>query len=244
MARRARRVDADDSIWAPLADTMTLVACVFLLVFLAAIVFYKQAEGELARRSAERIQLLQERQKQDEELRRLVGERGGSYRRAIETLQAAATEIGFEKGADGTIRVGENLLFDTGKSDLVKGREALTRLVPFIRQALTTTGHSIIISGHTDCRPIVGRPYGNWDLSAARAREVLIFLLRAMPDIDPSRLVPVGHGDTRLLVADPCDHPSNRRVEIRVEPKVSDIFDFEQRMTKREQNGSSGSEAP
>lgn len=64
------------------------------------------------------------------------------------------------------------------------------------------------VEGHTDAR---GSDDYNMNLSIARARSVAEFLVSR--DVDPSRILAEGHGESAPLAADPLD-PDNRRVEL------------------------------
>lgn len=107
----------------------------------------------------------------------------------------------------------ENILFNT--ADAVVVEEAHSFLHE-IGEMLETKSNIIKIEGHTDNRPIQNNYYpSNWELSSARASSVIRFLSESH-DIDPSRFVAVGYGDTRPLVPNTNSEnmQKNRRVEI------------------------------
>ncbi|MCU0831472.1 MAG: OmpA family protein [Rhizobiaceae bacterium] len=64
------------------------------------------------------------------------------------------------------------------------------------------------VEGHTDA---MGTEAYNMDLSEARALAVTQFLVER--DIDPARIIAIGHGKLKPRVDDPYD-PANRRVEL------------------------------
>ena len=100
----------------------------------------------------------------------------------------------------GVLRLPEQVLFGVGSADLQeKGIDAVNKLGQALQEVLPcyagvatpascATGafgrlESVFIEGHTDDRPVVGRPDGNWRLSYERARAVYAELLRVSPDI-------------------------------------------------------------
>ena len=121
-----------------------------------------------------------------------------------------------EKATNLVIRIPEKGVFPSGSARLdPKYKPVLFR----IRDALGQADGDIIISGHTDNRPIHNPDYrSNWDLSAERAVSVLHVLLEG-DVIDPERMTAQGFADTRPLVpnTDPESMQLNRRVEIVVE---------------------------
>ncbi len=107
----------------------------------------------------------------------------------------------------------ENIVFDTGKSDL-KGsvRPILSKVAAFI------AGHRgllVEIQGHTDDRPIHNRRYAsNWELSADRATQVAKALVAmGVPPEDVSTRGFAEYRPTRDN-ANSEDRLRNRRVEI------------------------------
>ncbi|MFP3471258.1 OmpA family protein, partial [Micrococcus sp. SIMBA_144] len=55
------------------------------------------------------------------------------------------------------------------------------------------------VEGHTDNRPIdTYRFPSNWELSSARASSVIRYLTRT-ENLDPTRFIAVGYGDTRPI---------------------------------------------
>jgi chemotaxis protein MotB len=74
----------------------------------------------------------------------------------------------------------------------------------------------IEVQGHTDRVPMRGRFPSNWELSTARAQEVVNYLIQQ--GIPPQRLAAVGMGEYHPL--DPADNPEayrrNRRIELKI----------------------------
>ena len=98
-------------------------------------------------------------------------------------------------------------------SDTLK--HLLRRLAPPIRRYECR----VRIEGHSCNLPLRSSHFAdNWELSAARAGEVGLFLIRQM-QIKPDQLATIGYADTRPLAAnsDEAGRRLNRRVEIVLE---------------------------
>lgn len=106
-----------------------------------------------------------------------------------------------------------SILFQPGKARIdPRGYAVLDR----ISAKLKTLPNRIRIEGHTDDVPIATELYpSNWELSVARAVNVLKFLMKAGP-ILPVRMSAVGYGDSRPLHSNATaqGRAGNRRVEI------------------------------
>jgi chemotaxis protein MotB len=113
----------------------------------------------------------------------------------------------------------DGVLFDSGDAVLTeKGQQIIAALAP----EFTAFQNHIIIEGHTDARPLSGRPgYDNWNLSSDRALSVLKLLVDQF-HIPADRMSATGYGEHKPL--DPGTTPEayarNRRVEIVVVAKA------------------------
>ncbi len=113
------------------------------------------------------------------------------------------------------IRIRERGTFPSG-DDKIDGAFAL--LLKKIASALKEVEGNIIVSGHTDNRPIsTSRFPSNWVLSAARAAAV-VHHLEAKENINEDRLQIRAHGDTKPLFTNYTEESrsKNRRVEISI----------------------------
>jgi len=115
------------------------------------------------------------------------------------------------------LRIREQGVFESGRAELMP---AFIPVLQRVREALEETGGGdmIVVSGHTDDRPIAtGRFRSNWDLSAARAASVVHFLT-ADGGLPPEHFRIEGYADTRPRAdnATPEGRAKNRRVEIAV----------------------------
>ncbi len=116
------------------------------------------------------------------------------------------------------LRLPEAITFDQGQA-LIK--PAMRRLLRRLARIMATSPHSrIVVTGHTDDRPISNRRFAsNWELSAARAAAVA----RALMDQgnDPKRFTIRGLADQRPRVPNTSERNRrlNRRVEIELIPQ-------------------------
>jgi chemotaxis protein MotB len=118
----------------------------------------------------------------------------------------------------------DEILFDSGEAELKpEGKEVLQKLA----SVLAGSDRQIRVQGHTDDVPIVGRLAEtfptNWELSAARAVNVVRFLQEGA-SLDPAVLSASALSQYRPRV--PNDGPEgrqkNRRIEILLEPAIAD----------------------
>ncbi|WP_111415332.1 OmpA/MotB family protein [Billgrantia lactosivorans] len=111
-----------------------------------------------------------------------------------------------------TLRIDDNLLFDSGRAILTgQGRQVLSRL----RDILVTFEGDISVEGHTDSIPIASARFpSNWELSSGRAIAVLRYL--SDQGLPAERLRAVGYAATRPLESNetPEGRAANRRVEL------------------------------
>jgi chemotaxis protein MotB len=123
------------------------------------------------------------------------------------------------------VELSENILFDSGKSDLKKeGQEALTQVASVLA---SIANRDFQIAGHTDNIPIKSSKFpSNWELSKARSVTVARFL--AEKGVDPSRLSAAGYADTQPVAsnADKEGRQQNRRIEIVLMPNLDELPDL------------------
>jgi chemotaxis protein MotB len=114
------------------------------------------------------------------------------------------------------VRMSEELLFPSASAQLtLGGLRALDQVAGVLR---TTPSRRIEVAGHTDDRPVTRGFQDNWQLSAERARQVVLFL--TSHGLESNRIFMSGYADT-----DPADtadsdaaRAHNRRVELFIEP--------------------------
>ena len=116
-----------------------------------------------------------------------------------------------EQGA--RLRFENAILFDFGRAEInPAGFSFLDQISGVIHQIQCP----VRIEGHTDNVPIHTKRFpSNWDLSAARAVNVVKYFVESC-NIQPQRLSAVGYGQSKPLFANDSDahRAKNRRVEI------------------------------
>ncbi len=124
------------------------------------------------------------------------------------------------------IRIRERGTFSSGDDKI---DENFSILLKKIAIALNSVEGNIIVSGHTDNRPInTSRFPSNWVLSAARAAAV-VHHLEAKEDVDPNRLQIRAHGDTKPIFTNYTEESrsKNRRVEISILGNKSLLYEYQ-----------------
>jgi chemotaxis protein MotB len=120
------------------------------------------------------------------------------------------------------IRIREKASFSSGGADL---RENFRPILDRVGQILKETEGRIIVSGHTDERPIATSHYrSNWDLSASRAVSVVHELID-ISRIPSARFSIEGMAETQPVA--PNDSAENRARNRRVEIKLLQGDDLE-----------------
>jgi chemotaxis protein MotB len=122
-----------------------------------------------------------------------------------------------------SLNIVDKILFPSGEDQITEaGKGVLLRVGEVLAQAKDKI---IRIEGHTDNVP-TGKPLRerfptNWELSTARATNVVRFL-QEEAKIDPNSLEAVGMGQYRPIASNktPAGRSQNRRIEIVLYPKV------------------------
>jgi chemotaxis protein MotB len=115
-----------------------------------------------------------------------------------------------------------DILFDSGKVEVKKeGKDAIAEVAKVLAGM---TDRNFLVAGHTDNVPIkTARFRSNWDLSSARAVEVTRLLIEG--GMNPKQLGAAGYADFDPAAdnATPDGQKQNRRIEIVVEPNLSEL---------------------
>lgn len=113
------------------------------------------------------------------------------------------------------------VLFDSGKASILnKAYESLDKVAEVL--ATSASGMNVGIEGHTDNQPIKYSGWeSNWELSGARARNILNYLIKK--GIGPERLSFMGYGEYRPVATNDTKEGryKNRRVEIVILPTMT-----------------------
>jgi chemotaxis protein MotB len=130
--------------------------------------------------------------------------------------------------AGGRLRVAlvDKILFDSGDAKISRrGEEVLGRVGAILGRV---ADRQIQVAGHTDDSPIsarlVRRYATNWELSTARATNVVRFL-HERSRIPPRRLAAAGYGPFHPVAsnATPAGRARNRRIEILLAPELDAV---------------------
>ncbi|HEY2730178.1 MAG TPA: OmpA family protein [Polyangia bacterium] len=120
------------------------------------------------------------------------------------------------------VRLGDKILFDPGKTDLKpEGKDALTQVTAVLKGL---QNRNFQVAGHTDNIPIKSAKFrSNWDLSTARAVEVVNFMIVA--GMEPKRLSAAGYAAESPVAPNdtPENKAKNRRIEITLVPNLDDL---------------------
>ena len=156
----------------------------------------------------------------------------------LEKVRSSVTNalVGFtDKGLnietkDGKVYVSmeSKLMFASASwSVSAEGTEAIKGLAKVLEE---NPDLNIMVEGHTDNDAYKGSTAvkDNWDLSVMRATAIVKLLLKYGPGIDPSRIEACGHAEYSPKVENdtPANKAINRRTEIILSPKISDILNI------------------
>src|SRR5690625_393874 len=114
--------------------------------------------------------------------------------------------------------------FDSGSDEVnKKGKEIITEMASLLH---TDPPRQIVVSGHTDDRPIHNEEFSsNWELSAMRAINFMTLILAANDKLDPTKFSSRGYGEHHPIA--PNKNEKNRRANRRVEVLVLPNWDIE-----------------
>jgi chemotaxis protein MotB len=173
----------------------------------------KKISGELAQTVAQKEQI-------EAELKRVQGELSEKLNPEIQTGNVRIHRRGQELVLD----LADQILFDVGQADVSAGGQKL--LVQVAQSLATLTTYDIQVGGHTDSARVVSKETHerfptNWELSTARATNVVRFL-QERGRIPGPRLVAAGFAEFRPAAANNTEdgRQKNRRIEIVLLPRV------------------------
>ncbi len=143
----------------------------------------------------------------------LMSKIAGSVRNAMGHENRGDVEFLSEDGRV-TIRVrADNVLFARGSADI---SPYAARVLAPVAQVLKSLPHQVRVEGHTCDLPIrTSRFASNWELSAQRAINVVLHLIR-QEGLSVQRLSAAGYADTVPVVPNTCEEnrARNRRIDI------------------------------
>jgi chemotaxis protein MotB len=201
-ALQAPTVDTEVNFWPAMIDMLTSLLMFFLLVFFVGNrVNPAGLAAEIARQKQERFTDVFHREFAAEIERGEIG-----LVSDVNLLQ---------------ITFGEEILFPVSEYRLQSRGMAMLRRLAYTVHALDGASEEAVydqiqIEGHTDSTPMrhASYPRDNWELSTARALEVLRFLSeRTSRPLDKKTMSANGYADTRPVSR---RRAANRRIEIRI----------------------------
>jgi chemotaxis protein MotB len=116
-----------------------------------------------------------------------------------------------------------DILFDSGKTELkAEGKDAIAKVAKVL--ATMPADRHFLVAGHTDNLPIHSKKFrSNWELSTERAVEVVRLLVES--GMKPGQVGAAGYAeyDPAADNANADGQKQNRRIEIVVEPNLSEL---------------------
>jgi chemotaxis protein MotB len=147
-------------------------------------------------------------------------------KRLQDMISAGKLKVVIRKGRM-IVKLDDKILFDPAKTKLKDdGKEALKQLAAVLKDI---SKRDFLVAGHTDNVPIKTRKYpSNWDLSAARAVEVVKFLQNE--GVDPKHLGAAGFSEHDPVGDNSTDdgRRTNRRIEIVLMPNIEELPKIDQ----------------
>jgi chemotaxis protein MotB len=192
---------------------------------------------------------LEQAQKRMEELKKAQAQaeaRAAQFRKLVTQFKALtdAGKLQVEIRENRMIvRLGDKILFDPGKTDLKpEGKDALTQVTTVLKDL---PNRNFQVAGHTDNVPIKSKKFrSNWDLSTARAVEVLNFMVGA--GMESKRVSAAGYADQSPVA--PNDSPDNmaknRRIEITLVPNLDDLPPIDEALKDNKESPAAPTAAP
>ena len=183
----------------------------------------EKLEGEKAELATAKEELSKEVQAKSGELAELKG----TYDKLEDKMKDEIAKGDISLSQDGgRLRVGlvDKILFNSGEAEISKRGEEVLARVGAVLAAIDDK--QIQVSGHTDRTPIsdklVGQFPSNWELSTARAINVVRFLSEKA-SVPPQRLVASGYGEYHPIGNNKtaAGRAKNRRIEILLTPSLA-----------------------
>jgi chemotaxis protein MotB len=144
-------------------------------------------------------------------------------------VDAGTIQVEFRKGRL-VVKLASSILFDSGKTELKpEGQTALSQLATALK---SLNDREFLVAGHTDNVPIkTARFKNNWDLSTARAVEVVQFLITQ--GMTSSNIGAAGYGENDPVAdnKDEAGKAQNRRIEVILMPLLGDIPELKAMLT-------------
>ena len=144
-------------------------------------------------------------------------------------VDAGTIQVEFRKGRL-VVKLASSILFDSGKTELkAEGQTALANLATALK---SLNDREFLVAGHTDNVPIkTARFKNNWDLSTARAVEVVQYLISQ--GMTSKNIGAAGYGEFDPITDNKTedDKAKNRRIEVILMPLLGDIPGMQEMLT-------------
>lgn len=144
-------------------------------------------------------------------------------------VDAGTIQVEFRKGRL-VVKLASSILFDSGKTELkAEGQTALTNLAAALK---SLNDREFLVAGHTDNVPIKTAKFkNNWDLSTARAVEVVQYLISQ--GMTSKNIGAAGYGEFDPITNNKSeeDKAKNRRIEVILMPLLGDIPGMQEMLT-------------
>jgi len=174
---------------------------------------FGKLEGECDKVASELKQTVAEKEKIESELKRVQGE-------LLQKLEPEITSGNIRirrRGQELVLDLADDILFDKGQAEV--SERGQTVLQQIARSLVELSAYGIQVAGHTDSSRVVSaktqeRFATNWELSSARATNVVRFL-EERGKIPGSRLVAAGFGEFRPAASNANEdgRRKNRRID-------------------------------
>jgi chemotaxis protein MotB len=194
---------------------------------------YGKGKADEAGALAADMENLQKRLDELERQKKMAEERAAMFRSLVEKLRSMvdAGQIKVQVRNGRMLLVLPNdILFDSGKTELkAEGKDAIAK----VAKILATMDRHFLVAGHTDNLAINTKRFrSNWELSTARAVEVVRLLIDS--GMKPSQVGAAGYAEYDPAASNSTAEGQalNRRIEIVVEPNLSELPSLEGIVTK------------
>ena len=185
---------------------------------------YGKGKADEAGALAAGMDNLQKRLDELEKQKKVAEERAAMFRSLVEKLRsmvdAGKIKVQVRNGRM-LLVLPNDILFDSGKTELkTEGKEAIAN----VAKVLASMDRHFLVAGHTDNIAIKTKRFqSNWELSTQRAVEVVRLLIDN--GMKPSQVGAAGYAeyDPAASNSTPEGQAQNRRIEIVVEPNLSEL---------------------
>jgi chemotaxis protein MotB len=194
---------------------------------------YGKGKADEAGALAAGMDNLQKRLDELEKQKKIAEERAAMFRSLVDKLRSMvdAGQIKVQVRNGRMLLVLPNdILFDSGKTELKpEGKDAIGK----VAKVLATMDRHFLVAGHTDNLAIKTKRFrSNWELSTERAVEVVRLLIDN--GMKPSQVGAAGYAEYDPAASNSTaeGQAQNRRIEIVVEPNLSELPSLDGLVTK------------